>query len=381
MTPQSSPESIPDTEQPIVVLDANAWIKEWMLNSFAGASLVDFLAQSKGKMLLPEIVEEELRLGISKLAQLAAGKAASAIGQLNKLTGRELAFDPPSSELIQTAIKTNLETLEPLIIRTEFTFEHARQALNRIYLKLPPCGQDNEQFRDACIWEDCVTYGKDHNVFFVSDDKAFYETKNPEKGLAKELQEEIKAANANVRIFTSIGALYKHLAPDVPVRDMKEIAQKITQELRRVIYESLSQRGFSDAQLSRQSISLKATQVANRQFGTFTLTFTLSSAIEDNERLEPTLTLEGTCSFDVPSENVHNVSVDREIVAWTAPDGKPIQMTVHHLRAAGIFTLGANVAAVASTAIGSTFSTPSAGIAPAVAKAVVGGIDTTETPK
>jgi hypothetical protein len=140
--------------------------------------------------------------------------------------------------------------------------------------------------------------------------------------------------------------------------------------------------GFSDAQLSGQSISLKATRVATRQFGTFTLTFTLSSAIEDNERLEPTLTLEGTCSFDVPSENVHNVSVDRETVAWTAPDGKPVQMTVHHLRVEeGVFTLGGNIAAVASTAIGSICSPPSTGIAPAVAKASVGGIDTTEKPK
>ena len=58
------------------------------------------------------------------------------------------------------------------------------------------------------------------------------------------------------------------------------------------------------------------------QFGTFTLTFTLSRAIEDNERLAPTLTLEGTYSFDVQRGNVHDVSLDREIVAWTAPDGK-----------------------------------------------------------
>jgi hypothetical protein len=52
------------TVQPIVVLDANAWINELMLNSFVGASLVDFLAQSTGKILLPEIVEEELTRGI-----------------------------------------------------------------------------------------------------------------------------------------------------------------------------------------------------------------------------------------------------------------------------------------------------------------------------
>jgi hypothetical protein len=177
-----------------------------------------------------------------------------------------------------------------------------------------------------------VIYGKDHKVFFVSADTAFYDAKKLEKGLAKELQEEINTAQADVRIFSSIGEQYKHLAPDVPVRDMREIAQKITQELRREIYESSSRHGFSDAQLSGQSISLKATRIATRQFGSLTLTFTLSSAIEDNERLEPTLTLEGTCSFDVPSGNVHDVGLDREVVAWTAPDGKPLQMTVHHVR-------------------------------------------------
>jgi PIN domain len=342
MTLQSSAESTSRPKQAIVVLDANAWIKEWMLKTFAGASLVEFIAQSKGKMLLPEIVEEELKRGISREALSAADKAAAAIGQLNRLTGRNVAFDPPSSEVIQTAIKTSLGRLEPLLIRSEFTFEHARQALNRIYSKLAPCGQNNEQFRDACIWVDCVTYGKDHKVFFVSADKSFYDAKTYEKGLAKELQEEIKTAHADVRIFPSVSDLYKHLAPDVPVRDTREIAHKITQELRHVVDQSLSRHGFSDAQLSEQSISFKATQLATRRFGTFTLTFTLSSAIEDNERLEPTLTLEGTCSFDVPSGNVHDVSLDREIVAWIAPDGKRLATRTHYasILETGTFSFG-----------------------------------------
>jgi hypothetical protein len=47
----------------------------------------------------------------------------------------------------------------------------------------------------------------------------------------------------------------------------------------------------------------------------------------------------------------------------------------------GIFTLTGNIAACASTAIGSIGSNPSQGIVPAVAKAAVGGIDPTETPK
>ena len=214
MTLQSSPESTSQTEQPIVVLDANMWIKELMLNSFAAATLVDFLAQSKGKMLLPEIVEQELRDRILNEARSAAHKAVAEVGRFNNLTGLEIAFDPPSSEDIQTAIKFNLEKLEPLLIRTDFTFERARQALNRIYSKRPPCGQNNEQFRDACIWEDCVTYGKDHKVFFVSADTAFYDAKKLENGLAKELQEEINTAHADVRIFPSIGELYKDLASD-----------------------------------------------------------------------------------------------------------------------------------------------------------------------
>jgi hypothetical protein len=333
MTLQSSPESTSQPEQPIVVLDANAWIDGWMLNSFQGASLIDFLAQSKGKMLLPEIVEEELRRRIVERARSTGAKIEVEINRLNKLTRQEIAFNSPSSAVIETAINTNLEKLEPLLIRTAFTLEHARRALNRIYLGRPPCGQNNEQFRDACIWEHCVTYGKDRKVFFVTGDTAFYEAKKPEKGLAKELLEEISAANADVRIFQSIGDLYNHLAQDVPVRDVSEIAQNITRKLMSVINESLSGYGFSDAQLSGQSISLKRTQDPTRQFGAFSLTFTLSSAIEDNERLAPTLTLEGTCSFDVLSGNVHDVSLDREIVAWIAPDGKPLQARTNHYRA------------------------------------------------
>ena len=221
--------------------------------------------------------------------------------------------------------------LEPLVIRCAFTFEHAKDALNRIDLGRP---LNNEQFRDACIWQDCVTYGKDNTVFFPTLRSTML--KSLRTGWLKNFEREITAARADVPIFPSIGKLYDHLTPAIAERDTREIAEKIAQELRPVIDESLRRHGFSDAQLSGQSISLKVTRIPTRQFDTFTVTFTLSSAIEDNERLAQTSTLyrlEGTCSFDVPSGNVHAVSLDREIVAWTAPDGKPVQAGTHLFRA------------------------------------------------
>ena len=34
--------------------------------------------------------------------------------------------------------------------------------------KQPPCGSENEQFRDCCIWRDCIEYGKQRKMLFVS---------------------------------------------------------------------------------------------------------------------------------------------------------------------------------------------------------------------
>jgi len=180
----------------------------------------------------------------------------------------------------------------------------------------------------------------------VTNDRAFYESKAIEKGLALALTEEIKAAGADVQVLSNIGDLYKQIAPDAPERDTKEIGEKLAQELRSSIDAILIGHGFVDAKLSRQSIALKQTGSPTRQFGTFDLTFAVSNAVEDIARLEPTLTLEGSFSFDVPSGDIQNVTLDRQTVAWTAPDGKEVRATTHHLR------IGLGTNSSASTAIG-----------------------------
>ena len=136
-----------------------------MLNSAAGANLVDFLAQSKGKILLPEIVEKELRHGVSKQARSAADKIAVDIDRLHKLTRQEIAFNSPSSAVIEAGIETNLKGLEQLLIRCHFTFEHAKDALNRIYLGRPPCGQNNELTFPSKWWTPLISSFGSRKVF------------------------------------------------------------------------------------------------------------------------------------------------------------------------------------------------------------------------
>ena len=264
MSPQSTPEIRPPTEKRIVVLlDANAWVAEAMLNSFQGRSLIDLLAQSGGKILLPEIVEKEVTKEICSAAKSAADKAANEIGRLNSLTRQEINFVQPSSEDVKTRIKVNLEELQQLLVRNDFTFDHAKQALERILSKLPPCGSNNEQFRDACIWQDCLTYGRNDRIFLVTADQAFYKSRKYENGMAEELQREIKDMNADVQIFPSVGDLYSCLAKDVPERDTIEIARKIEQRLTEVIEESLGRNGFSDARTQQAIHFIEADEITH----------------------------------------------------------------------------------------------------------------------
>jgi hypothetical protein len=241
----------PRSEQPtILLLDANVWISELMLKSFPGASLVDLLSPSAGKILLPEIVERELNQGILRQAQSSGKKATDEIGWLKRLIGQELNFVPPSSAIVEKAIKTGLQALEPLLIRTKFTFEHAVSALDRILSKQLPCGPNNEQFRDACIWHDCISHGTRNKVYFVTGDVAFYESKVLEKGLASALKDELKTAGADVEVFSKIGDLYDRIAPDAPERDTEEIGHKIAQELGSILDKILIDHGFADVKLS-----------------------------------------------------------------------------------------------------------------------------------
>jgi hypothetical protein len=122
----------PEPIRPILVVpDTNLLVSTYMLQTTAGSVLADLLGRSNGRLLLPEVVELELRHVLARKLVQDAKKAADQVSGLSAIIQREVIRAPDSKEL-NAAIEQRLRELDPLVLREPFTFQIAQAALMRV---------------------------------------------------------------------------------------------------------------------------------------------------------------------------------------------------------------------------------------------------------
>jgi len=323
----------PDQEKSFfVLLDSNAWFHAGFLRSFQGVNLISLLFRTNSKLILPEIVEREVRRLYRSEIQATVDKAKEALARVESLTDVPTKFTPPDSEIAHEKMNDLLSELAPVLERPSFTLEHAVFALEMIFAKQAPCGPENEQFRDCCIWRDCIEYGKKRKTLLVSGDKAFYKGKKYENGLADNLSQDLAAQASTVEIFSDFTSLYKTLEP-VTYEDVSEsIAIQMQYVLGGEIVSALTRHGFIRATAGKHRIgTLRASQPTYR-FVSFEYDFPLEGPSGDTTRLNPILTFSGSCAYNIATRTVSDVVLDSAVVAWTGIDGKRVEFTTPYLR-------------------------------------------------
>lgn len=139
-----------------VILDTNIWRSENFLQSTMGSALLYAVSAGKSAIVLPEIVELEVNNVMYENAKTTIAEIQRKIAELGRLPGdlnRLMTFVAPDPSAVQAGVKARWKQLHGVIMKVGFTYTHARQALDRILAKRSPSGQNNEQFRDCCIWE------------------------------------------------------------------------------------------------------------------------------------------------------------------------------------------------------------------------------------
>jgi PIN domain len=187
-----------------VILDANIWIAERLLQSSIGSAFLYAVTSTKSSMLLPEVVELEVARVLPDMAERSVDLIKREFRLLRQLSGHELTLTAPSALAITDGIKERWEQLSGPLIRIPFTYDQARSALQRVIRKAPPSGDNNEQFRDCCIWDVAVSMATERIVHLVSADNAFYENRNRAAGLASALRDELTAAEKSLHIHPSL---------------------------------------------------------------------------------------------------------------------------------------------------------------------------------
>ena len=112
----------------------------------------------------------------------------------------------PTAEEVEALIARVFSNLGVEIEEIPFTLDRARASLIRTVKKLPPSDR-NQQFKDGVLWEDCLAMLRKETVFLVSNDKAFYKSRDISLGLAEELKKDIDRCPNEFAIFPRLGDL------------------------------------------------------------------------------------------------------------------------------------------------------------------------------
>ena len=126
-------------------------------------------------------------------------KLLAGVGKL-----KELAL--PGEAEINTAIAAAFSALHADILDIPLSLESTRSALLKCIAKEQPC-DIKEEFRDAIIWSDCLNLLDIDHVCFVTSDKAFYKDRKYEKGLAKNLLNELSGTKHRLELFPDLSML------------------------------------------------------------------------------------------------------------------------------------------------------------------------------
>jgi hypothetical protein len=146
---------------------------------------------------------------------------------LRHLSGHQMTVTGPSPKAVSDGIASRWKQLSGSIERLPFTLEQANLALSRIIDKTPPCGENNEQFRDCCIWECALSLAAERPLHFVTSDHAFYDGRKSANGLAKVLRSEVECRNGELYVYPTIQDLLNALGDTVVAIDEAAIAAAI----------------------------------------------------------------------------------------------------------------------------------------------------------
>ena len=315
-----------DAQRPLlVVADTNILVSNNLLQTASGSTLIDLIIRAKGHILLPEVVELELKNVLGQRLVEGAEKAAGHIKGLEAIIRRDL-FKPPDAKELSAAIDERLSELDPLIQRAPFTLDVARAALTRVIEGRPPSGSNNEQFRDCCIWEHCLRLGEHYDVHLVTTDGDFYQDKKPESGLAEQLRSELSSAKATVFSYRSLSKLIDQLGPSVPPDDAEALGRRIAEVARTTLAPMADTTGFVLSELTHSRVSVTGTKGPLDLLATFDLTYLLVNKSEQDAqvRLSPELAASGSCVLSGPDRSIRDLRLDESTTRWTDLSGKEV---------------------------------------------------------
>lgn len=305
-----------------LVLDTNIWVYTTrLLSTSLGAAVIYSLSQTKSKLALPEIIEEEIRKHTLKIGSEAVAGIHKHYRLVEQLMGSRDDYKVPTTDEFATRVDSRLSELDTLIHRTDFSIGHAKSAMSRVLEESPPNGYKNQQFKDSAIWESILELANETDVDFVTEDKAFFQDGKPSKGLASNLITDSQNKSGKIRVFSELSEYLKVVKKEMPPLDNKKIIEEIDKLINSDLYRRAVDQRYKLGDISNSAMKAFLTEQPKIVAIEFEITYFASGVVmpETGGIIEAYLVVKGSCECNTTLYQV--TDIDLESISMVAKDG------------------------------------------------------------
>ncbi len=278
----------------IIVFDSNVWLAELGLRSGAAAAVKFFLNQNGARLALPEVVRLEVQHNLRAQLTKHIDTIQSSYRQLLTVFGKLREVVLPTHDDVQAKIHDLFESIEVPKLDIPFSLDSARSSFLKTIDRVPPSDKTQE-FKDGVLWADCVALLAEEPVVLVTSDKAFYQDRAYEKGLAANLQAETEGLPHTVRLVPNLNTLLCTLRTPVTINE-EQLAQAFLTACNESIYNMIDHQGFELGSRKSVTYTLFVTENPTVLFLKFTMAYECADVRGDG-RVDAVLLLEGDGSI------------------------------------------------------------------------------------
>ena len=286
-----------------VVFDTNIWYSELGLTTKDAAAVRFFLLRKNATVAIPEVVSLELKARLGEKLKSAKRDTERSHRELVSIFGSWPEMPLPSNEQIEEAIHSCLTNIDVPHIHIPFSFESARSSLTKVVNKISPA-KHREEFRDGVIWADCVALLEEAEVYLVTDDSDFYQSKNDrnDREIARDLLPETSAHGNAITLFRSLDQLLEEVRSDITIdRDM--VLRSVFEAETKAIDENVLSGGFQFSGWPEVNVTPYITEKANE----LNFRFSIRQPCQDatpRERRADDLRFSGEGFFDTTTNTI-----------------------------------------------------------------------------
>ena len=317
-----------------IVFDTNIWVSQLGLNSEAGVAVRFYIKQKGASVVVPEVVRLELERNFTCQLHHLKKTIVDSHRKLLTVFGKLKEVVLPSEDELNNKASDILNSLDVPIQEIPFSFDAARSSFLKIIDGQPPSSNKNQQFKDGVIWANCLELLHESDVYFVTEDKSFYQDRDYGNGPALNLQEETEKYPNKLTLISSLEKLLDDIRADVDI-DGNSLIKGIFEASGDRIYEVLNKAEFSLGETPTITINLFLTEKSSQLYMEFEISYECSDKTEQG-RINASLGLKGTGLYETEKEEFLKVSLTYFSLQYIDTEGQQQSRGFHYLSASAV---------------------------------------------